>query len=78
MTTFAIITIKSMLVQTTFKVKRLLIIDTLLHRVNEIRQKNQEPRQKTKDQRTKKYINHNSDKSESAIEHNRKSSDTNE
>jgi len=67
-----------MLVQTTFKVKRLLIIDTLLHRVNEIKQKNQEPRQKTKDQRTKKYINHNSDKSESAIEHNRKSSDTNE
>jgi len=68
MTTFAIITIKSMLVQTTFKVKRLLIIDTLLHRVNEIRQKNQEPRQKTKDQRN----------SLTTIEHNRKSSDTNE
>jgi len=57
-----------MLVQTTFKVKRLLIIDTLLHRVNEIRQKNQEPRQKTKDQRN----------SLTTIEHNRKSSDTNE
>ena len=54
--------------KTTFKVKRLLIIDTLLHRVNEIRQKNQEPRQKTKDQRN----------SLTTIEHNRKSSDTNE
>jgi len=59
-----------MLVQTTFKVKRLLIIDTLLHRVNEIRQKNQEPRQKTKDKRSKNSL--------TTIEHNRKSSDTNE
>jgi len=48
MITFAINTIKSTLVQTTFKVKRLLIIEVLMER-----NKTEEPRQKTKEPRAK-------------------------
>jgi len=46
MITFAIITIKSMHLKTTFKVKRLLIIEAL-----RVRNKTEEPRQKTKEPR---------------------------
>ena len=48
MITFAINTIKSTLVQTTFKVKRLLIMEALLER-----NKTEEPGQKTKEPRAK-------------------------